>query len=243
MESSYNWTFTDGGEDCPVAEPSMETLEAENVEVVSATLRGELTNMGGDSSVNVFFRWGERNQGLINSTSPQSLSSIGTFSETVSGLSGGTTYDFKAVGVNEGGEGKGEVESFTTITPVPPTVETIGADPLGGVTFLLKGEVIEHGREDVFEVGFDWSTTSGWYGNEKNKKSFAYTDDYFEAEVNLTPQTTYYFRAKARNDDGWSYGEEESFRVEVPGVGIIRIRWGDIEKDIQIEVEGRIFSE
>lgn len=145
------------------------------------------------------------------------------------------------MGVNEAGEGEGETLSFTTISPEVPTVNTLEEEKIDEINFLLKGEIEDHGREglEVFEVGLEWTSTSGLYGNPNKEETFSYTDDQFETEVRLRPETMYYFRAKAQNEDGWGYGEERSFQTGFSESGIIRIRWNNKEREIEIEPEGR----
>jgi len=78
------------------------TNSASRVGSSSATLNGDLTGLGGYSSVEVRFVYWEKNNkdSTRTKTDFQSKSSTGTFSDSVSGLKSGTTYVFIANAYN-----------------------------------------------------------------------------------------------------------------------------------------------
>ncbi|NEU57913.1 S8 family serine peptidase [Halorussus sp. MSC15.2] len=101
-----------GGSDPSVA---VSTGSASNVGTSSATLSGDLTDLGGASSADVYFEYGESGTSLDSTTSTQTLSATGNFSADVSGLSGGTDYDFRAVAnASDGDTDTGSGVTFTT---------------------------------------------------------------------------------------------------------------------------------
>lgn len=91
------------------------TYDATSVGSSSATLNGELANLGGADSADCYFEWGESGGSLPNSTSTQTLSSTGSFDESISGLSTGTEYAFQAVAAaSDGDTDTGSTVTFTT---------------------------------------------------------------------------------------------------------------------------------
>jgi len=95
----------------------VDTDPASSVGSNSATLNGNLTGLGGDSSVDVRFRYWE--QGSKSSTytvtDSQSVSATGSFSQSVSGLNSGTTYVYVAeVQDSDGNVDFGSEVEFTT---------------------------------------------------------------------------------------------------------------------------------
>ncbi len=71
----------------------------------NATLHGDLKQLGiGASSAEVYFEWGLSGNGLPNTTPKQTLSSSGSFSETVGPLACSTTYEFRPVAEASNGE-------------------------------------------------------------------------------------------------------------------------------------------
>jgi len=94
---------------------TIDTLEAENVETDSATIRGEiteLTNFGEDAEV--FFEWGEITEGLPNTTDIQLQDAVGVFTEDLTNLSENTTHEFQAFGSVQDVSDEGVVLTFET---------------------------------------------------------------------------------------------------------------------------------
>jgi len=99
---------------------TIDTLEAENVEADSATIRGEiteLTNFGEDAEV--FFEWGEDSEGLPNTTDIQLQDTVGVFTEDLTNLSIDTTHEFQAFGSVRDVSDDGVVLTFETGGAIP----------------------------------------------------------------------------------------------------------------------------
>jgi subtilisin len=114
-----------GGGDTSVA---VSTGDATNVTDSAATLNGSLDDLGGASSADVYFEYGESGTTLDSTTTAQTLSSTGSFSADVSGLSSGTDYDFRAVAeASDGDTDAGSATTFTTSSSGgsnAPTIDT-----------------------------------------------------------------------------------------------------------------------
>ncbi|MDY7082912.1 MAG: PQQ-binding-like beta-propeller repeat protein, partial [Halobacteria archaeon] len=90
------------------------TLGASDINETSATLNGELLSTGGASSVDVYFEWREAGTSTWSTTSKQTLSSTGEFSHTLTGLSEGVEYEFRAVADTGTETDTGTILTFTT---------------------------------------------------------------------------------------------------------------------------------
>ncbi len=91
------------------------TGSASGVSDTSATLNGSLDNLGGASSATVYFEYRQTGSTSWTATGSQTLSSTGSFSESISGLSSGTDYEFRAVGeASDGDADTGGTSSFST---------------------------------------------------------------------------------------------------------------------------------
>ena len=99
--------------------PLVNSGEALAVTPNSATLYGNLANAG-NSPTNVYFEYGTTSS-YGSSTPLQNMSDAGPFSALLTGLSPDTTYHFRAVAYNEGGNVKGTGISFTTASLPPAT--------------------------------------------------------------------------------------------------------------------------
>jgi len=100
--------------------PKVTTNAATDVTSDSATLNGNLTSLGNSSSVNVWFQYATDayyvgNSGSYsNSTAVQAMGAIGTFTASISGLSGNTTYHFRAMASDGNTTVSGADETFDT---------------------------------------------------------------------------------------------------------------------------------
>ncbi|AXG09694.1 S8 family peptidase [Haloplanus rubicundus] len=84
---------------------SISTMEA-TINSASATLNGTLESLGGADSVDVYFKYWEKGSksSTADFTSVETLTSTGSFSESVSSLSSGATYIFAARGKSSTGD-------------------------------------------------------------------------------------------------------------------------------------------
>ena len=92
--------------------PIVSTGTASNVGPNSATLNGNLLDMGA-SSCSVWFEYGTTTS-YGSSTTHTPKTSTGAFSASISELSSGTLYHFRACASNSGGTSYGEDSTFTT---------------------------------------------------------------------------------------------------------------------------------
>ena len=104
-------TFTTSGDTSVV----VSTGSASSVTGSSATLNGSLDDLGGASSADCYFEYRQAGSSSWTATSPQTRSSTGSFSDTVSGLASGTDYEFRAVAdASDGDSDTGTTSTFTT---------------------------------------------------------------------------------------------------------------------------------
>jgi len=103
-----------------ILQPTVETNPATEISATKAKLNGTLSNLGAASAATVWFEWSddrskvERGEGTKVPDPPAPKSSLGKFSEEISGLSPSTTYHFRAGAENTHGTSYGKVLSFTT---------------------------------------------------------------------------------------------------------------------------------
>jgi len=126
-------TFTTATADTSVA---VATESASAVGETTATLAGTLDDLGGASSAEVAFEWGEAGAGFPNTTPGETLSATGSFDASLSGLSSGTDYEFRAVAdASDGDTDTGTAASFTTdsepVGDTAPSVDSYVAEEAG----------------------------------------------------------------------------------------------------------------
>ncbi|MFA5064886.1 MAG: CARDB domain-containing protein [Dehalococcoidia bacterium] len=193
--------------------PSVTTGAATSITAGSATLNGDLAKLGTATTVNVSFQWGTTPGGPYpNSTTPQARTSAGSFSAGLAGLSGKTTYYFRAMadgGIH--GTSYGAERSFTTAI-VQPSVDTLGATSITSSSALLNGNLTSLGTASTVDVTFCYGLHPGEFNHLAWQTLSAPAD--FQATLDgLAPDTTYYFRATAEGDGSSVDGAELTFHT------------------------------
>jgi hypothetical protein len=78
----------------------------------------------------------------------------------------------------------------------------------------LNGRLDNLGSFDTVDVSFVWGTTSGSLDKETRPKPKRKTGAFGARLQRLSPNTTYYFRAKAEGDGTIVYGDELNFTTK-----------------------------
>lgn len=111
-EGGYGHGGYGGSSDSSV---TVSTNSPTNLTDSGATLNGSLDDLGGAGSADCYFEWRESGVSTWNTTSAQSRSSTGSFSEDITGLSSATEYEFRAFATaSDGDTDTGSTKTFTT---------------------------------------------------------------------------------------------------------------------------------
>jgi phosphodiesterase/alkaline phosphatase D-like protein len=133
--------------------------------------------------------------------------------QPVTGLNAGTTYHYALVATNAAGAVRGPDYTFTTATPTPPVVVTGGPSDIAQTSATISGTVDPESLQTSyeFEVGLDTAYAGA--------KIFGNAGDDAGVETvtvnlgELIPGITYHYRMVATNEDGTSYGADQSFTI------------------------------
>jgi phosphodiesterase/alkaline phosphatase D-like protein len=194
--------------------PSVTTGAATNPATTSATLNGNLTDLGTASSVIVSFEWGlTTSYGSVAAGTPPSMTAPGNFSANLTGLTAKTTYHFKAIAAGDGTT-PGSDMTFTTST-IAPSVTTGAATNPATTSATLNGNLGSLGTATSVNVSFEWGTTTS-YGTETTAQSMTAIGAFTANRTGLTDKTTYHFRAKAVGDGSAVYGDDMTFTTASP---------------------------
>jgi hypothetical protein len=187
--------------------PTVTTNAASNVTGNSALLNGYLNNDGGEACW-YRFQWGTTTSYGNNTTWTGSITSGQSFSQSISGLSPGTTYHFRAQCQNSAGTGSGGDQVFTTVHV--PIVYNVCALNVTQTTATLKGWLADDGG-GACKYRFEWGLTQE-YGNATSWIGSITSGSYFYADLSgLTPDTTYHFRPQCWNSAGTGSGGDLPF--------------------------------
>ncbi|MEX0981773.1 MAG: DUF1566 domain-containing protein [Bacteroidales bacterium] len=143
-----------------------------------------------------------------------SIASLGTYGDTLKGLTSGSKYYFRAYALNGAGEYYGKQVSFTTLAFQLPVVTTSNADSISTATVKVGGIVTDDGGDAVTERGVYYSTSAGAETTGTKEVIGSGSGEFSGSLTGLTAGTTYYVKAYATNSAGTAYGSEVSFATE-----------------------------
>ena len=196
--------------------PTMAASGATGIGADSATLNGNLVDMGSAATVDVSFEWGITSGDLDQETTVQTMPSTGAFSAELTGLAADTDFYFRVKVVGDGTTYSAE-QTFKTGT-TPPTVTTGAATEVTGTTATLNGSLDDLGTSDDVDTFFEWGLTTA-YGNEVVATADMNDVGDFTAAIDgLLPSTTYHYRAKGVGS--LAYGADMTFTTETVLVSI-----------------------
>jgi hypothetical protein len=191
--------------------PSVSTQAPSRVTGVSATFNGAVNPRG--TATSAWFEYGTSpTLATFTATQQQTVGAGSTnvgVTQAVSGLAEGTTYYVRIAASSTGGTTRGQIVSFTTLSPRPPSVRTISAAyvPNSDAFLQMDGAVTPNGADTSF--WFEWSYSdptlndasatalqrapAGW-------TEVLFDDGFFGQGVEV------WVRAVAQNQYGVSYG-------------------------------------
>ncbi len=139
--------------------PAVTTDAATDVTTNSATLNGNLSDLGNATTVDVSFEWGLTDS-YGSETTPQTVGATGVFSAPLNSLTPGTTYHFRAKAVGDGTALGSDME-FTTLVTL--TVNIVGS---GSVAKVPDQATYTYGTNVQLTATADpgW-TFSAWSGD------------------------------------------------------------------------------
>jgi len=189
-----------------VTSPSVQTNSATNITTNSVTLNGNITSLGGDSNVTVWFRWGTSSL-YGNETTRQTLSSLQNFNHQLSGLASNTTYYYQAVIQNSNTTSYGQSITFTTTSSTTSSSVIANAGPdqyvNPGQNVMLYGSGSDSSGQSVT---YSWNCNGGYLSNPNSAQT-----NFVASNINYN--TNYYCTLVVRNASGVSASDDVLVRV------------------------------
>ncbi len=185
------------------------------ISAISCSATGTIIHLGKGGATEHGFVWSKvQNPTIQVETRVQlgSKSTTGKFSETLSGLSAGTTYNVRAYATDDNGTVYGDEKQFTTLSPSIPTLTTSSISGITETSAQSGGSVTDDGGSTVTARGVCWSTSQNPTISNSKTTDGSDVGSFTSSMTGLSCGTTYYVRAYAINSAGTGYGTQVSFK-------------------------------
>ncbi|MFA5386196.1 MAG: hypothetical protein WC297_00750 [Candidatus Paceibacterota bacterium] len=202
--------------------PVVNTNSAYSIYQNSAYLSGNVDP--NNSNTDFWFEYGT-NSSLGSTVNFQSIGSgDSSINESyyLSGLQSNTTYYYRAVARNQYGTNYGSILNFYTQSgsnnnSSAPTVFTNSATSITYNSAVLNGSIDANGSYTNAWFEYGTSQSFGYTTGSQSVGSSNYSNDYSSYISNLSPNTTYHYRAVASNSYGTNYGGTLTFYTNSSG--------------------------
>lgn len=181
-----------------------------NVTTISAICGGMVQSDGGFGITARGVCWSTSAMPTINNAHTVNGAGLGAFTSQIDNLEPNTTYHVRAYAQNASGVSYGTVVTFTTHSGLP-TVSTTTVSAISATSATAGGNVVDDGGYPVVRRGVCYGTSSQPTISGLHTTDGAGTGEYVSQLTNLTPGSTYYYRAYATNGVGTVYGEQKVF--------------------------------
>ncbi len=190
--------------------PVVTNVPASGINGSSATIGANVSSTGGEAP-NVTIYYGAVDGGTnaaawASSVSIPALTGLAT--RSISGLTAGTTYYFRAYAQNGGGSDWADASaSFTTLLVTAPAVENRAAENVTGTSAELRGEVTSTGNDPPVVTVY-WGTADGGTNPAAWANSRVLgpdSGDFGTLVQGLSQFTTYFYTARAQNSAGTAW--------------------------------------
>jgi len=197
--------------------PSLNTTLITLIGETTASSGGNITSDGGSAVTSRGVCWSTVPGATITlSTKTTDGSGTGSFSSSITGLTGSTTYYVRAYATNSLGTSYGEELFFTTSPPsivvnIPVLITNL-ISSIAYTTATSGGSITVDGGAPVSARGVCWSTNASPTVVLSTKTTDGTGFGTFTSSITgLLPATTYHVRAYATNSVGTGYGQEQIF--------------------------------
>ncbi|MCX6224285.1 MAG: hypothetical protein NTV01_05970, partial [Bacteroidia bacterium] len=192
--------------------PAVTTTVITGITTTTATGGGNVTNDGGTPVTARGVCWSAATVPTTADTKTSDGTGSGSFTSSLTGLTGNTTYYARAYSTNSAGTSYGNEVTFKT-SPVLSTVTTVAVTGITQVGATSGGNVTNDGGSVITSRGVCWSTLQNPTIANSLTSDGTGTGAFVSTLAGLTGNTTYYIRAYSTNSVGTSYGSEISFKT------------------------------
>jgi uncharacterized protein (TIGR02145 family) len=191
--------------------PSLTTTALSSITSVSVATGGSVINNGGAPITARGVVWDTLANPLVTKNRSINGSINNIFLDTIRGLAGSRLYYVRSYATNSVGTAYGNEVSFTTLTPVMPSVTIHPIDSISNISARSGGGITSDGGAPVLSKGIVWSTfPNPTISNAKTMNGSGVTP-FVSQLTGLLGDSVYYVRAYATNAIGTGYSSQLSF--------------------------------
>lgn len=194
--------------------PSVTSNDPTDLATTSVTGNGNVTWDGNSTILERGFAYGTSANPTIAGNKKTVSGTTGAFNGSITGLTPGVTYHYRAYATNAVGTTYGADKQFTMLKL--PELTTDAATSIQGTSAVGNGTVTDVGNPNITQRGFVWGTSPNpTTAGSKVIASGTEAGGYTASMTGLSPATTYYYRSYAINSVGTAYGDEHQFTTVV----------------------------
>lgn len=190
-----------------VVAPTAITGDASDIYRLGATLSGSIQNPHNASVKEVGIQFSELQSMAEYDELSGGTASGSAFSVSVSSLSPGQTYYYRAYASSGASMVKGEVKSFTTTQSNAPVFGEVNTSNLTEQSVNVSTSILDEGGSELVLSGFCWKTGDGTPTAQDNVVNATLNGSTLQATIDgLTPGQIYSIRPYGVNGSGVGYG-------------------------------------
>jgi len=191
--------------------PSLTTIALSSITSVSVATGGSVVNNGGAPITARGVVWDTLQNPVVTKNRSINGSINNIFLDTIRGLAGSRVYYVRSYATNSAGTAYGNEVSFTTLTPVVPTVTINPIDLITNVSARSGGAITSDGGAAILSKGVVWSTLPNPTTLNSKTTDSSGVAPFTSQLTGLLGDSVYYVRAYATNATGTGYSSQLNF--------------------------------
>ncbi len=184
------------------------TSNVTSISETSATGGGNVSNDGGLAVTAKGLCWSKNQNPLISDSRTIDGTGTGSFTSSITGLTTGSTYYFRAYATNSKGTAYGNQVILTLSSASLPVVSTSSVYSITSSGAIGGGNVQSDGGAPVTARGMCWNITQNPTIADNKTSDGTGLGSFTSTISGLNPGKTYYLRAYATNSAGSGYGNQ-----------------------------------
>jgi uncharacterized protein (TIGR02145 family) len=196
-----------------ISVPILTTLDVSSITQTTATCGGNITSDGGSTVTVRGVCWSTDTTLSVTDKKTMDGAGVGTFSSSLTGLTGNAVYYIRAYATNSAGTGYGIMMSFKT-NPLLATLTTIEPTAITRLTASSGGIITDDGGATITARGVCWSTDTTPTITDRKTTDGTGVGTFSSSLTILKPNTKYFVRAYAITNVGVGYGMKMTFTTK-----------------------------